>query len=211
MGSHTVVPPQIEEHEEPQKSIQQIIDEHDKNCPVFYSPYAQRIVRGWLQNENRFRCTSTYLEGQTEIKPYMRELLIDWLIDMNCHFSHHRETLYLCVNIVDRYVNYTIRNQTDLVVRSEYQLVGLAAYYIACKYEEIYFPDMNELLVRADNAYTEAKVKAMELKIVNTLKFDLSVPTTNKFLHRFLRVGFGLSKHILYYMFIIVLLFHYKE
>ena len=183
MGSNAVIPPQIEEREEPHKSIQQIIDEHDKSCPVFYSPYAQRIVRSWLQNEDRFRCKSTYLDGQTEIKPYMREQLIDWLIDMNCHFSHHRETLY-------RYVNYTIRNQTDLVVRSEYQLVGLAAYYIACKYEEIYFPDMNELLIRADNAYTEVKVKTMELKIVNTLKFDLSVPTTNKVLHRFLRVGF---------------------
>ena len=120
----------------------------------------------------------------------MREQLIDWLIDTNSHFSHHRETLYLCVNIVDRYVNYTIRNQTDLVVRSEYQLVGLASYYIACKYEEIYFPDMNALLGRADNAYSEAKVREMELKIVNTLKFDLTVPTTTKFLHRFLRVGF---------------------
>ena len=29
----------------------------------------------------------------------------------------------------------------------------------------------------------------MEVKIVNTLKYDLTVPTTNKFLGRFLRVA----------------------
>ena len=118
----------------------------------------------------------------------MRETLIDWLVDVNSRLHHHRETLYLCVNIIDRYVYYTIRDKTDCVSRSDYQLVGITAYLIAAKYEEIYYPEIHSLLAFADNAYTDEDVKKMELKIVNSLKYDLTVPTTNKFLGRFLRV-----------------------
>ena len=130
-----------------------------------------------------------YLDGQNDVKSYMRETMIDWLVDVNNRFRHRRETLYLCVNIVDRYVYYTIRDKSDSVSRSNYQLVGITAYLIASKYEEIYFPEIHQLLSFADYVFSDEDVKKMELKIVNTLKYDLTVPTTNKFLGRFLRVS----------------------
>ncbi len=169
-------------------TMQQLVDEHDKDNQTNFSPYAQRIVNNWLKQEDRFRCRPDYLDGQNDVKSYMRETLIDWLVDVNSRLHHHRETLYLCVNIIDRYVYYTIRDKTDCVSRSDYQLVGITAYLIAAKYEEIYYPEIHSLLAFADNAYTDEDVKKMELKIVNSLKYDLTVPTTNKFLGRFLRV-----------------------
>ena len=66
--------------------------------------------------------------------------------------------------------------------------MGITAYLIASKYEEIYFPEIHQLLSFADYVFSDEDVKKMELKIVNTLKYDLTVPTTNKFLGRFLRV-----------------------
>lgn len=129
-----------------------------------------------------------YLDGQTDVKSYMRETLIDWIVEMNSHFRHRRETLYLCVNIIDRYVAATIREKKDMVSRTNYQLVGVSAYLIASKYEEIYYPEIRMILQFADNVYSEDDVKKMELKIVNMLKYDLTIPTTNKFLGRFLRV-----------------------
>ena len=142
----------------------------------------------WLKQEDKFRCMPNYLDGQNDVKSYMRETMIDWLVDVNNRFRHRRETLYLCVNIVDRYVYYTIRDKSDSVSRSNYQLVGITAYLIASKYEEIYFPEIHQLLSFADYVFSDEDVKKMELKIVNTLKYDLTVPTTNKFLGRFLRV-----------------------
>lgn len=43
-------------------------------------------------------------------------------------------------------------------------------------------PRCRVILDFADGIYTEDEVKRMEVKIVNTLKYDLTVPTTNKFL-----------------------------
>lgn len=137
-----------------------------------------------------------YLDGQNDVKSYMRETMIDWLVDVNNRFRHRRETLYLCVNIVDRYVYYTIRDKSDCVSRSNYQLVGITAYLIASKYEEIYFPEIHQLLSFADYVFSDEDVKKMELKIVNTLKYDLTVPTTNKFLGRFLRVEQGFADDV---------------
>lgn len=173
----------------PAPTIQQIVDEHDRNIQLNFSPYAQRIVNSWLRTEDKFRSLPNYLDGQTDVKSYMRETLIDWIVEMNSHFRHRRETLYLCVNIIDRYVAATIREKKDMVSRSNYQLVGVAAYLIASKYEEIYYPEIRMILQFADNVYSEEDVKKMELKIVNTLKYDLTIPTTNKFLGRFLRVA----------------------
>ena len=169
-------------------ATQQLIDEHDKDNQINFSSYAQRIVNNWLKQEDKFRCMPNYLDGQNDVKSYMRETMIDWLVDVNNRFRHRRETLYLCVNIVDRYVYYTIRDKSDSVSRSNYQLVGITAYLIASKYEEIYFPEIHQLLSFADYVFSDEDVKKMELKIVNTLKYDLTVPTTNKFLGRFLRV-----------------------
>ena len=169
-------------------ATQQLIDEHDKDNQINFSSYAQRIVNNWLKQEDKFRCMPNYLDGQNDVKSYMRETMIDWLVDVNNRFRHRRETLYLCVNIVDRYVYYTIRDKSDSVSRSNYQLVGITAYLIASKYEEIYFPEIHQLLSFADYVFSDEDVKKMELKIVNTLKYDLTVPTSNKFMGRFLRV-----------------------
>ena len=170
-------------------SMQEIVDEHDRDDQLMFSPYAQRIVNNWLKVEEKFHVSPNYLDGQTDIKPYMRETLIDWIMEVNQHFHHRRETLYLCTNIVDRYVAAVIRDKSEVISRSNYQLVGVTAYLIASKYEEIYYPEIRVILDFADGIYTEDEVKRMEVKIVNTLKYDLTVPTTNKFLGRFLRVA----------------------
>ena len=190
----TVVQPQPAESVEKKApvtkelSMQEIVDEHDRDNQLNFSPYAQRIVDNWLKVEDKFRVLPNYLDGQTDVKPYMRETLIDWIVDVNNHFHHRRETLYLCTNIVDRYVAAVIRDKSELISRANYQLVGVAAYLIASKYEEIYYPEIRNILQFADDIYNEEEVKRMEVKIVNTLKYDLTVPTTNKFLNRFLRV-----------------------
>ena len=187
--THLATSQDTEARQKPIATFPQIIEEHDRDNPVQFAQYAQRIVNHWSRTQDRYRCTPDYLEGQTEIKSHMRETLIDWLLDVNLRYRHRRETLYLCANIIDRYVYYSIRDKTDVITRSNYQLVGITAYFIASKYEEIYYPDLRSLLNFADNIYREEEVKKMELKMVNTLKYDLSVPTTNKFLMRFLRVG----------------------
>lgn len=60
---------------------------------------------------------------------------------------------------------------------------------IASKYEEIWAPEVRDFVYISDKAYTKEQILAMEKLILNTLKFDLTVPTANTFLCRFLKAA----------------------
>ena len=67
----------------------------------------------------------------------MRAILISWLIEVHLKYQLQPETLFITVNLIDRYCS------TEKVPRSEYQLLGVTAMLIAAKYEEIYVPKVD--------------------------------------------------------------------
>ena len=119
---------------------------------------------------------------QPELNGVMRAILVDWLVEVHMKFRLLPETLYLCVNIIDRYL------ALQKVVRNKLQLVGVTALLIACKYEEIYPPEVRDCVYITDRAYTRQEVLDMEAAIVKTLKFTLTVPTGYPFIQRFLHI-----------------------
>ena len=60
---------------------------------------------------------------------------------------------------------------------------------IASKYEEIWAPEVRDFVYISDRAYTKEQILSMEKLILNTLKFDLTVPTASTFLHRYLKAA----------------------
>jgi len=79
----------------------------------------------------------------------MRAILIDWLIDVHLKFKLVNETMFLTVNLIDRYL------EKSQVSRQKLQLVGVTAMFIATKYEEIYPPDLRDFVYVTDKAYTK--------------------------------------------------------
>ena len=86
-----------------------------------------------MQNESR---PHDYIDSQPEINESMRAILVDWRIDVHRKFELSPETLYLTINIVDRFLAIKI------VSRRELQLVGISAMLMASKYEEIWPPQV---------------------------------------------------------------------
>ena len=76
------------------------------------------------------------MDSQPEINFKMRSILMDWLTEVHRKFELMPETLYLTFNIVDRYLS------VKTVPRRELQLVGISSMLIACKYEEIWAPEV---------------------------------------------------------------------
>lgn len=79
----------------------------------------------------------------------------------------------------------------NIVNRSKLQLIGTAAVLIACKYEEIYPPEIRDCVFITDNAYTRDEVLRMEQKILHFFRFNVSMPTIHCFLSRFLKIAQG--------------------
>ena len=46
----------------------------------------------------------TYMQRQDDINEKMRAILIDWIIEVHLKFKLLPETLFLTVNLIDRYL-----------------------------------------------------------------------------------------------------------
>ena len=123
-----------------------------------------------------------YMADQGEINAMMRAILVDWLVEVHMKFKLVPETLYLSISIIDRYCSQAT------VQRRKLQLVGVTALLLACKYEEIYPPEVRDCVYITDRAYTRQDVLDMEQTIVKALEFKLTVPNGYPFLVRYLRI-----------------------
>jgi hypothetical protein len=89
------------------------------------------------------------IDQQPELAWYMRPYLIDFLVEIHSQYRLRPETLYLAVNIADRYTAKRI------VYKRHYQLVGCAALWIAAKFEDAKdrIPTVQDLCAMTCNAY----------------------------------------------------------
>ena len=100
------------------------------------------------------------MSKQSDVNEKMRAILVDWLVDVHLKFKLVNETLFLTVNLIDRYL------EKAEVSRQKLQLVGITAMFIASKYEEIYPPDLRDFVYVTDKAYTKKQILSMEGKIL---------------------------------------------
>ncbi|XP_051480245.1 cyclin-A1 [Apus apus] len=138
--------------------------------------YAEDIHQYLREAEVRFRPKPHYMRKQPDITTGMRAILVDWLVEVGEEYKLRTETLYLAVNFLDRFLSCMS------VLRGKLQLVGTAAILLAAKYEEIYPPEVDELVYITDDTYTKRQLLRMEQLLLKVLAFDLTVPTINQFL-----------------------------
>jgi cyclin B len=120
------------------------------------------------------------MSKQKDINQKMRSILIDWLVEVHDKFKLQAQTLWLSINILDRYL------ETVQILRSKLQLVGITALLIASKYEEIYPPEVKDCVYITDNAYERTEILAMETAVLTKLEYKITVPTGYHFLIRYL-------------------------
>lgn len=48
---------------------------------------------------------ASYMKSQTDINESMRAILVDWLVDVHLKFKLLSETLFLTINIIDRFLS----------------------------------------------------------------------------------------------------------
>ena len=116
---------------------------------------------------------------QEELTEKMRATLIDWLIEIHNKFKLLPETLFLTENIIDRFL------EKKKISRQNFQLLGITAMLIACKYEEIYAPEIKSIIYAIDNAYSKQEIKQYEGIIIKVLDFNLNHTSAYRFLERY--------------------------
>jgi hypothetical protein len=143
---------------ESQLSIVDLADRANAQAAV---QYAAGLFDYHRQVELRYAPSPTYMTRQADINDRMRAILIDWLIEVHLKFKLELDTLFLTVQLIDRFL------QCKTVWREKLQLVGVSAMLIASKFEEIYAPEVRDFVYISDNAYSHEEVVAMESLMLN--------------------------------------------
>jgi len=68
-------------------------------------------------------------EKQKNVSEKMRQILIDWMIDVHESFELKEQTLHLALNYLAEY------SAIKEIAKEEYQLTGIACLWVASKYE----------------------------------------------------------------------------
>nr|XP_019968903.1 PREDICTED: G2/mitotic-specific cyclin-B2-like [Paralichthys olivaceus] len=174
----------------------QDVDEQDADQPQLCSEYVKDIYKYLHVLEVEQAVRANYMQGY-EITERMRALLIDWLVQVHSRFQLLQETLYLTVAILDRFL------QVQPVSRRKLQLVGVTSMLVACKYEEMYAPEVGDFAYITDNAFTKSQILEMEQLVLRRLNFELGRPLPLHFLRRASKVakadveGHTLAKYLM--------------
>ncbi|KIW72368.1 hypothetical protein PV04_00565 [Phialophora macrospora] len=118
------------------------------------------------------------IDIQTEIQWYMRPYLLDFLVEAHTAFQLLPETLFLTINLLDRYCSKRV------VYKRHYQLVGCAALLIAAKYgdKKEKVPTIKELKSMCCSLYDDDMFLQMEWHVLSTLGWTIGHPTVDAFM-----------------------------
>ena len=114
------------------------------------SEYAAVIQSRMYLSEHKWAVDRFFIANQPRISETIRSTLIDWIVLIHINFKLLPETLFLAVNIVDRYISKV------QISKHKVQLIGACSLLIAAKYEEIFPPTLKDLIIVGDESYTES-------------------------------------------------------
>ncbi|KAF1758443.1 hypothetical protein GCK72_014901 [Caenorhabditis remanei] len=132
---------------------------------------APDIYKYLVHHEKKFILKEGFMDGG-EPTSKMRRILVDWLVQVHIRFHLLPETLHLTIFILDRML------ETKTISKSDLQLLGISAMFVASKFEEVYLPDIYDYEFITENAFTKKQILSMEQVILNSLHFDLSCPSS---------------------------------
>lgn len=154
------------------------LDAEDVDDPLMVAEYVVEIFDYLKVLEEVTMPNAEYMDHQDDLEWKMRGILVDWLIEVHTRFHLLPETLFLAVNIIDRFLS------AKVVQLDRLQLVGVTAMFIASKYEEVLSPHVANFRHVADDGFTEAEILSAERYVLGALNFDLSYPNPMNFLRR---------------------------
>ena len=157
-------------------------DVQQASDPQHVAEFTSDILNHFMKTEGQNQPKLKYMEYQPFITERMRSILIDWIIEVHFQFKLKIESLFLTVNLIDRFL------EKMQVTKENLQLVGVSAMLIACKYEEIWPPLIKDYIHISDNAYTKEKIIQMENSMLSELDFNIDIVTPYSFLERFVQI-----------------------
>ncbi|KAL1138835.1 hypothetical protein AAG570_008897 [Ranatra chinensis] len=129
------------------------------------------------------RLDPDYISRHPSLQSYFRAVLLDWIIEVCDLYNLNRETYYMTVDYIDRYLTLSSGHP-----RSELQLLGITSLFVASKIEEIDPPPLADLVYIADDSFSAKDIVEMEYKLLEIVGWSHTKWTANKWLNLYLHM-----------------------
>lgn len=166
------------------------INFNDKEEYIKYNgEYINELYSNLLEEEKNLIAKPKYgyMEFQKEINEKMRAILVDWIIVVHDKFHLKSQTLYQAIWLIDTYLSL------KYIKLNDFQLLGLGCLYIACKFREIYYPQMKEWVEETAGAYKKEDLIRIEKDILKTTNYNLLPPSQDDF-YNIIAKNYGFNK-----------------
>jgi len=158
-------------------------DVNNDLCVADYITDIMAALKSQEMEEDLYLADNDFMKAQADVNANMRTVLVDWLVEVHRKFKLVPATYFLAINILDRFLSKTH------IGRKQLQLCGCACLWISSKYHEIYAPEMDDFVYISDRAFTDSQIIAMEIQILKSVNFVLTVPTLLHYTERYARIS----------------------
>lgn len=136
------------------------------------SPYADDICSHTRSQEHQAFIADDFMAWHSDITASMREVLVGWLVEIQPQLGLGQHALFLGALLIDKYCH------SRYVSKHKYQLLGLAALFVAAKFEEVKTPRLRAYFNIAGGQYSFEQILAMESDILLALDFNVKAVTS---------------------------------
>lgn len=144
-----------------------------------------KVWEGLKQQEEVRHPAKLGVLNHLHIKQYFRAVLLDWLVEVAEQSCLNRETYYLSMDYIDRFLS-----KRHDITKDKLQLVGVTALHMAAKLEEIYPPSLVMFSDVTNGACSKEEMWQMELDMMKVLDWKLAALTVNTWLNLYLQIEY---------------------
>ena len=140
-----------------------------------------RVLVHMLQEESyTMKQISDYCSSsvQPELKPHMRKIVTDWMLEVCEDQEAGPEVFLLAVHYLDTFLS------TTTIRKSQFQLVAATCLLLASKFSAVVAISALQLVLYTDHSVTVEELVQWEQQVLNSLQWQLSTPTSNSFLEQ---------------------------
>ena len=97
-------------------------------------------------------CENYFETVQTEIKPHMRKIVSDWMLEVCEEQQCQAEVFHLAINYMDRFLSRVSLQKT------QFQLLGCVCMFLASKFKETCPLPSENLVIYTDNSVSTHEI-----------------------------------------------------
>ena len=142
----------------PHQLTMPLMEIHSKEDPVLLED--SRVLNNLIDRQAEVKSKDYFATIQTEIRPHMRKIVSDWMLEVTEEQQCQPEVFHLAINYLDRFL------ATTNISKTKFQLVAATCLFLASKFKETSPLPAEHLVIYTDYSISIQEIMVSHPKIL---------------------------------------------